>query len=223
MGISKRRKQKEYNMLSADGLISYFRDNLKNPTDENVLKAVQEMAKPDADQEHLKDGKLPWGWHTLNKEFTDQISSEFSYFINRWINSKALSPREEYAAMKDYFQYVIDAKKLCYSKNECFAFWFDTCIMESSCIEKRQSELMEMEKNLDELQAAWEKKQNELKGLDKRVFHALKENEGILQSEFVKLFDACVKTEISEYLYTWDKEGKITRDKSGRSYILRTK
>ena len=55
------------------------------------------------------------------------------------------------------------------------------------------------------------------------MLHTLKENDGILQSDFVKLFDEKVKEEVKTLLYYWHKDGKIERVKVGRSYSLHLK
>lgn len=217
-------KKKDANILSGKGLIDFVRGNLKNPTDENVLKAVQEIAKPDSDQEHLtKEGELPWGWYSANKAFTDKISFEFSHFLNGWIVAKSMSPVKQYETLKSLVLYLNDAQRLCYSKGECFAYWFDGCVANSDYIEKRTAELKELEENFDKLQDVYERRQKELNGLAERVADILKQNDGILQSEFVKMFDASVKNDVSELLYHWNKEGKIERIKSGRSYTLHMK
>lgn len=210
-------------ILSGNGLIDFVRGNLKKPTEKNVLKAVQEITKPDADQEHLtKEGTLPWGWHTANKNFTDKINSEYSYFLNEWVASRSLSPVKQYGALKSFVQYMNDAQKLCYSKGECFAYYFDG-IASPEYIEKRTSELKELEANFEHLQDLYDRREKELKDLDKRAVEMLKQNDGILQADFLKMFDVSIKNDVSGLLYQWSKEGKIERTKSGRSYILHMK
>ena len=218
-----KKKQKDYNILSGNGLVGFVRGRLKKPTEENVLMAVQEIVKPDAVQEHLtKEGTLPWGWYKENKEFTSKIDSEYSHFLNEWVASRSLSPVKQYGALKSFVLYMIDAQKLCYSKGECFAYWFDG-VASPEYIEERTAELKELEANFEQLQDLYERRQKELKGLERRVAEILKQNDGILQADFVKLFDASVKNEVAELLYQWSKKGKIERTKSGRSYILHMK
>lgn len=216
-------KRKDVNILSGKGLVDFVRANLKNPTDGNVLKSVQEIAKPVSDQEHLtKEGELPWGWHTLHKDFTDRINSEYNHFLNEWLRSRELSPLKQYETLKSFVMYMNDAQRLCYSKGECFAYWFDG-VASPDFIKNKTNELNELETNFDKLQDLYERRQRELNGLAERVADILKQNDGILQSEFVKMFDASVKNDVSELLYHWNKEGKIERIKSGRSYILHMK
>lgn len=218
--FGRKKKQQEPNILSGNGLIEYAKSNLENPTDENVLKFVQAMAEPDADQEHLtKDGSLPYGWYSLNEEFTSQIKNEYSYFLNCWLDSKGKSPKERYAALKSFVLYMQNTQKLCHSKGECFAYWFEV-IADTEYIQARTDELTELEKNLEQLQKEYETRQRELLGLDEKVMHKLKENDGITQADFLRLFPECIKNDVSGLLYQWSNEGKIERIKSGRSYAL---
>lgn len=217
-------KEKDFNVLSGSGMVDYIRSNLKEPTDENVLKVLEKVAQPDADQEHLTaEGDLPWGWHTLNKEFTEGIGGEFTYFLNKWIDSKSKSPEERYSALKSFVLYLEDAGQLCKSKGECFEFWYYKILTSQDYISKRKAELHELEENLQFLQEMYILKQNNMVGLEEKIINLLKENDGIIQSEFIKLFDASVKDELSKILYYWEKAGMIERIKQGRSYILHFK
>lgn len=224
MGLFKKKKQEEYNLLSKDGLISFVKANLKKPTDQNVLEAVREIAKPDADQGHLtKDGELPLGWYGLNKKFTDTIQNEYSYFLNEWIESRKQEPKRQYEALKSLIFWLNDAKKLCFSKNECFAKWFTDIIADDEYIAKRQAELDELTKNFDSLNRVWNTRQKMLPNLEKTVKEALYQYDGILQPEFVKMFDETIQQDVKDILYRMDKEGVLQRTKQGRSYVLHIK
>lgn len=111
------------------------------------------------DLEHLtKDGELPWGWSYHNKAFTDKIQSEYSYFLNMWLESRNKSPKEHYQALKSFVKYMEDVEKLCKSKGECFEFWFYEILTGKRYIEKRKQELEELIANFDELQANYNKR-----------------------------------------------------------------
>lgn len=114
--------------------------------------------KPD-DLEHLtKDGELPWGWFNANREFTDRMKEEYSYFLNQWIESRGKEPKKQYETLKSLVLWLDDAKKLCYSKNECFAKWFSDCIATDDYIEKRRKEVLNLVKNFDALDKEWKEK-----------------------------------------------------------------
>lgn len=169
------------------------------------------------------DGELPWGWHTYTKEFTSKINGEYSYFLHLWIDSKNGSPKERYQALKSFVLYLEDAEKLCKSKGECFEFWYYNIVASKDYIAKRKSELEELIANFDKLQADFEKRAVHLSDLDGRIIKMLNDNPGVLQSEFVKMFDQIVQNDVREKLYFMEKAGELERTKSGRSYILNYK
>lgn len=158
-------KETELNILSGKGIIDYIEANLKNPTQENVLKVLDRLAKPDDDLEHLtKEGELPWGWHTHTKEFTNKVNNEYSYFLNMWIEARNKSPKELYEALKSFVLYLEDVEKLCKSKGECFEFWFREILTGKGYVEKRKKELEELTANFDKLQANYEKRNKQSRG-----------------------------------------------------------
>lgn len=194
--------------------------DLEKPSSENLLKVLEIIAKPDDDLDHLtKDGELPWGWHSHNKAFTDKINTEYSYFLNMWLDARNKTPKEQYQALKSFVLYLDDAGELCKSKGECFEFWFYEILTSKDYIEKRKKELTVLINNFDRLQEIHEK----LDKLKPAVVILLKENDGILQSEFKKLFDAPFQSAVSDILYEMSKSGELERIKSGKSYILHYK
>lgn len=180
--------------------------------------------QPNAALDHLTDeGELPWGWVTRNKDFTEQIGSDFTYFLNMWLDSKKKSPEERFQALKSFILYLEDVEQLCKSKGECFEFWYYEILTSHDYIEKRKAELIELQTSFEEIQEVYMRKQNNMIGIEEKVIELLKKNDGIAQSEFIKLFDSSVKGELSKILYYWEKAGMIERIKEGRSYVLHFK
>lgn len=180
------------------------------------------------DFEHLtKNGDLPFGWLSRNKEFTEKINNEYLYFWKMWLETRDKSPKELYPALKSFVLYLEDAEKLCKSKGECFELWFYELIASKEYIAKLKGELDELTANFDTLQKDYENKllkEEKIKTMKPDVICLLKENDGILQSDFWKLFDDEIcKAAASDIVYALLKEGKIERTKSGRSYILHYK
>lgn len=174
-------------------------------------------AEPQIDYDHLdEEGELPWGWFSHNKGFIDRIQTDYTYFLENWIEAIKKSPKELYPALKSFVLYLEDLEKLCKTKGECFEFWFYSTIASGEYIESRKAELKELTANLDELQQIYEKKQQ----LFPVVVELLKANDGILQSEFKQLFDEPYQDEVANILYKLYKEGKLERIKQGRTYIL---
>ena len=92
------------------------------------------------DLSHLdENGELPWGWIYQNREFTDKIQKEYSFFLNQWISSR--NTLNEYAALKSLILYIEDGMKLCDSFGECHVKWFNDCIADSDYLKKRKSDL----------------------------------------------------------------------------------
>ena len=95
-------------------------------------------------------------------------------------------------------------------------------------IEQRKRELDELTANFDELQKKYEadqkreqEKQEKIATMKSDVIILLKENDGILQSDFWKLFDDEISRDAAkDIVYALVKQGEIERTKSGRSYIL---
>lgn len=177
------------------------------------------------------DGELPFGWIYRNSEFTSKINNEYSYFLDMWIKSKSKSPTEQYSALKSFVLFLEDAEKLCVSKGECFVFWFHELLASKDYIEKRKNELVELSANFGALNAEYEsktqreeEKQRRIDEMKSNVIILLKENDGILQSDFWKLFDDEIsRAAATDIVYSLLAEGKIERIKHGRSYILHYK
>lgn len=187
----------------------------------NSSISTENRSSEKVDFDHLTpEGELPFGWVYRNREFTVPIHSEYSYFLNMLLESRNKAPKELYSALKSFILYLEDVEKLCKSKGECFEFWFYGNLTSKERLQKMKDELAHITENFDEIEKNFYKKQTELVDLDERIIKLLKDNPGIIQADFVKLFDATVQAEVKEKLYYMDKEGYLQRIKTGRSYTL---
>lgn len=188
----------------------------------DLFKKKETPAKaPVEDFEHLdENGELPFGWIYKNKDFVEKINSEFSFFLNNWLDSKNCEPKKQYESLKSFITYLEDVERLCKSKGECFEFWFYEILTSKDYLQKQKNELAYFTTNFDEIEKNFLKKESELIDLDARIVKMLKDNPNIIQADFVKLFDATIQSEVKEKLYYMDKSGILERNKSGRSYIL---
>lgn len=170
-----------------------------------------------------QEGELPFGWVTKNKKFCDRINREYSHFLNLWLESRNKSPLDQYAALKSFVLYLEDVEKLCKSSGECFEFWFREILTGKGYVETRKKELEELTANFNKMQTNHDRRNDQLCNLDSRIIKILIDNPGVLQSDFVKMFDPLIQSYVREKLYFMEKAGKLERVKSGRSYILHYK
>lgn len=120
--------------------------------DIHVKTGTIPTSKPSDDLEHLtKEGELPFGWVWHNREFTEKIGGEYSYFLNLWLNARKKSPKELYSALKSFVLYLEDIEKLCKSKGECFEFWYYNILTAPDYLEKRKLELQRLSETLEEV------------------------------------------------------------------------
>lgn len=178
-------------------------------------------------EDTTRDDPLPFGWVTQHEDFTAPLQADMNYFRRYWIASLKQPPKVQYGALKSFVIFLEDAQKLCYQKGKDYAFWYDEILTSKGYLETRKKELQDLEENMQQLQKEWlekEKKEAWIKSqipiLTPKVIQTLKENDGILQSEFWKLFDPSLKEPVVEILCALWKDGKVERTKSGRSYIL---
>lgn len=233
MGLFSKRKKHpqktddDYDVFSFSGLVEFVKDNLDNPTKENVTKAVLEIVKPDKDQKHLtKDGELPWGWLSKNTPICKPYEDKM---VQLAVDLKGIrDPEERIAQLEKLVASYYDFKRFCYSKDECFIKYFSD--MWEHCYNSKHDvfeyitpylkELTELKANKATLNKEYERKMVALDNLDEKIAATLRDNDGILQSDFVKLFDYTVHTEVRDKLYHMAQAEQIVRVKSGKSYIL---
>lgn len=169
------------------------------------------------DLDHLdKDGELPWGWIYANKDFVDKISKEHKFFIDAWLNTKPDDTLARYSALKSLIKHMEDVGKLCAAKGECFAKWASFSVADPNDLKAKKEELQYIEDNIDDLL----RDERTKKKIRADLIPIITKEPGIIQSELYKRFDESLKWLVSNELYQLEREGRITRTKSGRSYSL---
>lgn len=166
------------------------------------------------------DTDLPFGWVTHNKEFIEPIEKEFSYFMNIWIDARDKSPRELHSALKSFVGYMESVQKLCRSKGKYFEIWCNEILLSPGYLDARKKELEESSTEWLNLQREYDQKQKLLLTLHDDLWDLIISNDSILQTDIYKHFDNSVKQDIQSLLYNWDKLGKISRIKTGRTYTV---
>ena len=189
------------------------------------IKSIIENYKATKNENDPKEiiDEFSWGWISQNKAFVEKIQNEYSYFLNTWLDSRKKSPSEQFSALKSFIMYLEDVEKLCKTKGECFEFWYYEILTSRDYLERRKNDLRDLENNLVKLQTEYEKRSFEIVDLDSKIINTLKENDGMFQTDFVKLFDLSIQNDVKEKLYYMEKAGQLQRTKSGRTYILHYK
>lgn len=98
-------------------------------------------------EEKLVDGQLPFGWIGRHHEFTDNISEEYRFFLQKWTETFGGDQNRTYEALKSFVLYMQDVRSLCASKGECFEEW-SRILFTDDYYEKRLAELNELEQQL---------------------------------------------------------------------------
>ena len=110
----------------------------------------------------------------------------------------------------DYQEYFVNMWEKCHnSRNPEFSY-----------IKRFEEELGNLQSKRDTLKLEEERHQKESDGLEERVIAILRENTSILQIDIYKNFDPIVQNDIQSILYFMAKNGRITREKSGRTYLI---
>lgn len=144
----KSEKKIDFNILSGSGIIDYIRSNLKEPTEKNVLKVLEKVAQPDADQEHLTaEGDLPWGWYTQNLPIVKPYEAEIT---NMAVALKGLKGIERITQLEKLISFYNEYKCFCYGKNECYIKYFSD--MWEHCHNSRCKDFEYITPYIDELE-----------------------------------------------------------------------
>lgn len=216
----------DFSIFSGQGLVSYIKSHMDNPTDAEVLEVVQAMAKPDADQHHLtEDGELPWGWLSQNgyicKPYEERMVQE-AVDLNGSVGSDRIARLKRLIAL--FYEY----KDFCYSKDECFIKYFsdgwehcnNSRRKDFIYITPYEEELKELEANLDTVLQEEQRKafiERSVKPhLRSDLLNMIRSEPGILQVDICKRYPADMKPVISDELYEMQQAGLIVKEKEGR-------
>lgn len=213
------------------GLFGFIKKSSNTPISnermdrQSITKPTNKTAyEPNRNLDHLtNEGELPWGWYSKNNDFTDSKKREYDYFLNLWINSREMSPKEQISALSSFVKYMNDLRDLCIKKGECFNFW-RKILFEDEYLQQRESELQFLKDNFETIYQQYLEKQRiqteVLPRLRGDLLSIIKRNPNILQTEIYKMFKSEEKPYVSEELYFMAKDGLIARNKKGRTYEL---
>lgn len=194
--------------LAKSGVISVPKDDNHNSFGDSV--------------EHLVNGELPWGWETAKQSFIKPRDNKLYDLSIR--ASKANNIDEEIKLLEDFVAYFKEYEKECSEKGECYEKYFlDMHIKQPdkpkyAWLKDKKDRLKYLKENYENIKEEAKIKDEQGKDLSKKLIEILSNNPGILQSDIYKQFHEVMKDEISSKLYFWNKNGKIRREKSGRSF-----
>ena len=183
----------------------------------------------------LVDGELPWGWVTTYADFYRPRDNKLYDLSVSVANAKSID--EEIACLRVFIAFYYQYKNECISNGECYYKYFSDMHMhchnsrnpDFEFVTPREERLEYILQNYNALikeeqeRLAKEAKKQELlqaTDLEQSIKGIIISNPGILQSELYKKYDPVLKDSISELLYFAAKDGRIRREKSGRSYQL---
>lgn len=196
--------------LAKSGIISVPKDDNHNTFGEKL--------------DELVDGDLPWGWENAKQEFIKPRDNKLYDLSIR--ASKTENIDEEIKLLKEFITFFKEYENECLEKGECYQKYFlDMHIKQPnktkySWLNDKKDRLKYLEENYQKIKKEIEIKERESKDLSKKLIEMISKNPGILQSDIYKQFHEVMKDEISSKLYFWNKNGKIRREKSGRTYKI---
>lgn len=169
--------------------------------------------------DRLVNGELPWGWVTAKAKFIEPRDKKLTDLHIRACSAKSVV--EERYFIEEFLAAFQAYRNECEKLGECYVKYFSD--MHSSLCGPREERLAYLNENYDALVADEEKKSKALLTLSTDIENMIQSQPGILQSELIKQFDPLVKSEITDLLYHWTQDGRITREKQGRTYALTMK
>ena len=185
------------------------------------LKKKDDLTKLD------KDGDLPWGWHTANKQFTETTEAQYRRLDDAWRKAAKSNVYKEREALIPLIQYMESVKSFCDSKNECFSLWASFTVADPRLIAQRKERLADINENAEKIEAE-RKEAQRIKKLEEKLTPIVKEkikiilagSPGFLQKDIYDMFTGDELYVTSLALYQLRSDGLIVREKSGRTFRL---
>lgn len=170
------------------------------------------------------EGELPVGWLLAYEDFIKEAQTEVMYFYKEYNDNKYGEPKKKYAALKSLLLYFEDAKKIYAKKGECFLYWFENWWAKEEEVKRLTEELHYLEEHIDELEAEYKRRQYIehilIPDLKKKALEIVENNPGIIQTDVYTHFEPEVKSYVQDACRALYKEGKIKREKHGRTFKL---
>jgi SMC interacting uncharacterized protein involved in chromosome segregation len=173
-------------------------------------------------------GELPWGWLAHNKAFIEDVKAEYNHYLTTWLESRSKDPTTHVKAVNSFVRYLEELEKTCQEKGECFAYWFEKVLLSPGYLDSRRMERNLLHENFTKIEGQYNGLQavvnDRLKKVDEtkeEILQRLKENDGILQDDFIKLYEKVDQKGVRDFVYVLISEGRIKRTKSVQGFVLR--
>lgn len=193
---------------------------LSSLPDEPLDPALEDTYGSD---ELCENGELPLGWTGRHykelKGMEENVSDHVA--IARDVSRPIDERVEEYETAISLYNRM---KERFIAAGECYAKYFAD--MWEHCHNSRCSDFVYIDPIKEDLALlresyeALKKRDSLLVTLDADLLGYIKSGEKVLQADVYKNFDPVLKADIQDRLYTWAQEGRVHREKSGRSYLI---
>jgi len=135
---------------------------------------------------------------------------------------------DEILLLKSLIENYKDLKTKCYALGPDYVEYFNASWEQvlkgkpegPSYVARYYTRLKYIKDNYSELKKQEAIHEKESKDLETRLVSLLKKTNGILQTDIYKQFHPAVKSDIQSILYSMEKQGRINRKKSGRTYAI---
>lgn len=135
---------------------------------------------------------------------------------------------DEIALLESIISSYDDLRRKCYSLGKDYQDYFIkgwATVLDGKpdgpdYITRYKKRLAFIRENYDTLIEKERRRNKNLVGLEKSVMAYIKVSQPVLQTDICKAFDESVTADIKDMLYHMDKDGVISRVKSGRTYII---
>lgn len=207
------------------GLFDIFKQKPKLPKAKIEWNAFDHTGREVEPKEQAVPDKIyPLEYYEVLREEVQPLESEMVGFASSLSSIKGIDERIK--ALNSLVAKFFELKSKCISLgpdyDEYFSRRWEHCHNSKnpdfSYIVKYQDELehlLENRESLLEKEALYNSAAN---GLEEKLLTVLRDNPVILQTDIYKKFDPIIKSDIQSLLYSMEKDGIITRTKSGRTY-----
>lgn len=186
------------------------------------LKKKDDLTKLD------KDGDLPWGWHTANKEFTEKAEEQYHLLTDDWRNAANLNVYMERETLIQLIRFMESIKDFCDSKDECFSFWASILVANPEILNGHKMRLDYIDRNAEKIEAEREeeRRKKEIEEtitpiVKEKIKNLLTDSPGFLQKDIYDMFPDDDEASVASLaLYQLKRDGFIVREKSGRTFKL---